>query len=264
MAAASPVAAIVQQLGGVPGRELPTLNALAAKDAEPPRSHLPPMPASSASCSIRLVLGTLERKGQHPAARLPAARLDMTAWESAWRCRFGHQRLARRLSESAPAAHNACASSSIRFERSQALRRLRTRHARGGSSRQRLRLGRSEVGALRPPPISSSLKVLDQQGRGSISNVIAALDYIATNKDAFAIASSTFRSGPVHESFDTDLLTLAAQRSSTRHHRRRGRRQCGKAADGQAGVWQRRRTWECAVWYHRRCVEPHGYGRLQR
>jgi len=58
-----------------------------------------------------------------------------------------------------------------------------------------------------------SLKVLDGNGRGVISSVIAALDYIVANKNAHNIRVANLSVGAaVTESFHTDPLTLAAKR----------------------------------------------------
>lgn len=56
------------------------------------------------------------------------------------------------------------------------------------------------------------LKALDGSGRGQISDVIAALDYIVANKDALTIrvANLSVATG-VYESYRTDPLTLAAK-----------------------------------------------------
>ncbi|HMD36254.1 MAG TPA: S8 family serine peptidase [Vicinamibacterales bacterium] len=58
------------------------------------------------------------------------------------------------------------------------------------------------------------LKVLDAQGRGRISDVIAALDYTVANRDALNIrvVNLSVATG-VYESYDTDPLTLAAKRA---------------------------------------------------
>ena len=59
-----------------------------------------------------------------------------------------------------------------------------------------------------------SLKVLDQNGRGVISNVIAALDWAVSNKSAFNIRVVNLSVGAaVTESYKTDPLTLAAKRA---------------------------------------------------
>ena len=57
------------------------------------------------------------------------------------------------------------------------------------------------------------LKVLDGSGRGRISDVIAALDYVVANKDALNIrvVNLSVATG-VYESYNLDPLTLAAQR----------------------------------------------------
>jgi serine protease AprX len=58
------------------------------------------------------------------------------------------------------------------------------------------------------------LKVLDQQGKGHVSDVIAALDYVVANKEALNIRVVNLSvAAAVHESYDTDPLTLAARRA---------------------------------------------------
>jgi serine protease AprX len=58
-----------------------------------------------------------------------------------------------------------------------------------------------------------SLKVLDDHGGGYISNVIAALDWIAANRTAYNIRVVNVSVGAaVTESYTTDPLTLAAKR----------------------------------------------------
>ena len=58
------------------------------------------------------------------------------------------------------------------------------------------------------------LKVLDHKGRGRISDVIAALDYAVTHKDEFGIRVINMSIGAgVYESYNSDLLTLAARRA---------------------------------------------------
>jgi serine protease AprX len=58
------------------------------------------------------------------------------------------------------------------------------------------------------------LKVLDGSGRGRISDVIAALDYVVANKDPLNIrvVNLSVATG-VYESYNTDPLTVAAQRA---------------------------------------------------
>jgi serine protease AprX len=58
-----------------------------------------------------------------------------------------------------------------------------------------------------------SLKVLDANGKGNISNVIAALDWVLANRAAYNIRVVNLSVGAaVHESYLTDPLTLAAKR----------------------------------------------------
>ena len=58
------------------------------------------------------------------------------------------------------------------------------------------------------------LKVLDERGRGRISDVIAAIDYAVTHKSEFNIRILNLSIGAgVYESYNTDLLTLAAKRA---------------------------------------------------
>ena len=59
-----------------------------------------------------------------------------------------------------------------------------------------------------------SLKVLDDRGRGVISDVIAALDWVVTNKAAYNVRVVNLSVGAaVTESYKTDPLTLAAKRA---------------------------------------------------
>ena len=59
-----------------------------------------------------------------------------------------------------------------------------------------------------------SLKVLDDRGRGVISDVIAALDWVVANKAAYNVRVVNLSVGAaVTESYKTDPLTLAAKRA---------------------------------------------------
>ena len=56
------------------------------------------------------------------------------------------------------------------------------------------------------------LKVLDEDGRGRISDVIAAIDYAVAHKSEFDLRIINMSIGAgVYESYNTDLLTLAAK-----------------------------------------------------
>ena len=59
-----------------------------------------------------------------------------------------------------------------------------------------------------------SLKVLDANGLGTISNIIAALDWVVANKDTYNIRVVNLSVGAsIRESYWTDPLTLAAKRA---------------------------------------------------
>ena len=67
---------------------------------------------------------------------------------------------------------------------------------------------------IAPDAHLASLKVLDQNGRGVISNVIAALEWSVANKSAYNIRVINLSVGAaVTESYKTDPLTLAAKRA---------------------------------------------------
>jgi serine protease AprX len=68
--------------------------------------------------------------------------------------------------------------------------------------------------AIAPGANIIALKALDAQGHGSISNIIAAIDYAVANKDALNIRVINLSLGAaVTESYTTDPLTLAAKRA---------------------------------------------------
>ena len=68
--------------------------------------------------------------------------------------------------------------------------------------------------AIAPGAHIVSLKALDGQGNGTISMIIAAIDYAVANKDALNIRVLNLSLGAaVTESYHTDPLTLAAKRA---------------------------------------------------
>ena len=100
-----------------------------------------------------------------------------------------------------------------------------------------------------------SLKVLDDQGQGTVSGVIAALEWAVANRSAYNIRVINLSVGAaVTESFLTDPLTLAA-----RHAVDAGivvvsaAGNFGKAADGQPQVRRHNRT-------RQRTLGAHGRG----
>ncbi|MBY0497471.1 MAG: S8 family serine peptidase [Cyanobacteria bacterium] len=68
--------------------------------------------------------------------------------------------------------------------------------------------------AIAPGAHIIALKALNGQGNGTISNIIAAIDYAVANKDALNIRVINLSLGAaVYESYNTDPLTLAAKRA---------------------------------------------------
>jgi subtilisin family serine protease len=72
---------------------------------------------------------------------------------------------------------------------------------------------RGEKMGIAPNASLVSLKVLDENGQGTISNIIAALDWVVLNHATYNIRVVNLSAGAqVHESYWTDPLTLAAKR----------------------------------------------------
>ncbi|HEY6211131.1 MAG TPA: S8 family peptidase, partial [Vicinamibacterales bacterium] len=70
-----------------------------------------------------------------------------------------------------------------------------------------------EKAGIAPGASLVSLKVLDANGQGTISSIIAALNWIATNNKTYNIRVVNLSVGaPIHESYWTDPLTLACKR----------------------------------------------------
>ncbi|MBI3401887.1 MAG: S8 family peptidase [Acidobacteria bacterium] len=70
----------------------------------------------------------------------------------------------------------------------------------------------SQKSGIAPKASLVSLKVLDQNGQGSISNIIAALGWVAANARPYNIRVVNMSVGaPIRESFWTDPLTLATK-----------------------------------------------------
>ena len=146
-----------------------------------------------------------QRSGQPSPAAAEADR--------SWHLR-GHHRL-RRWSARRTCPRRASASSSTSCNgRHAALRRLRPRHARGGHSRRqrrRVRWPRGSCIGMAPEVDLVVLKVLDGTGAGRTSDVIAALEWVAANHDAYNIRVVNMSLGhPVYEPAATDPLVQAA------------------------------------------------------
>jgi serine protease AprX len=71
-----------------------------------------------------------------------------------------------------------------------------------------------ERAGMAPGASIIALKALDDQGRGTISSIIAAIDYAIAVKDVYNIRVINMSVGAgVYESYDTDPLTVAAKRA---------------------------------------------------
>ena len=83
-----------------------------------------------------------------------------------------------------------------------------------------------------------SLKVLDDDGKGSIGNIIAAMDWVATNHKRYNIRVVNMSVGAgVYESYWTDPLTLAAKALVDQGvDRRRGGRKFWEECGGRSAV----------------------------
>src|SRR3954465_14374596 len=72
---------------------------------------------------------------------------------------------------------------------------------------------KGEKSGIAPDANLVSLKVLDQDGKGTISNIIAALNWIATNGAAYNVRVVNMSVGAgIFESYWTDPLTLATKK----------------------------------------------------
>ena len=120
-----------------------------------------------------------------------------------------------------------------------------------------------ENAGIAPGASLVSLKVLDANGNGTISNVIAALDWVAANRPALQHP----RRQPVgrrggHESYWTDPLTLAAKPlvdAGIVVVAAAGN--LGKNADGRAAVRRHHRAGQRAVGAHGRRVQHERHAR---
>ena len=106
------------------------------------------------------------------------------------------------------------------------------------------------------------LKVLDGEGFGYISNVIAALDYAVEHRAAVQHprhqpVGCRRRVRVVHDR-SADACGQACGRSGGRR-RHRGR-ESGPQRSGAAAVWRHHRARQCAVGAYRRGVEPQRHG----
>jgi serine protease AprX len=214
-ASLDPVVAIVTNGGGTPGRALPVIEALAA---EVPHALLPTLAGSPLVQRLsldRVIVGALDFTG--PTVGAPSvwpsgfdgtgvgvAVIDsgITSWHDDLRdSSDGAQRVDEfvdfvngRVSPYDDYGHGTHVSGII---------------AGNGFDSGGRRSG------IAPGARLIALKVLDETGKGRISDVIAALGYAITHKDQFNIRviNLSVATG-VYESYNSDPLTLAAQRAT--------------------------------------------------
>jgi serine protease AprX len=74
------------------------------------------------------------------------------------------------------------------------------------------KLSAKKYGGIAPGASLVSLKVLNQDGEGTIGNILKALDWVYKNGDAYGVRVVNLSVGaPITESYYTDPLTLAAK-----------------------------------------------------
>jgi serine protease AprX len=213
-----PVRTLVQQLGGILGRQLPLIEATVADVPNLSLLLLANNPLVQRVALDRLIAGTTERTGAtvgatdvrqafgYDGSGIGVAVIDsgVTGWHDDLAQGFaGPQRVDQFVDfvngRTAPYddyGHGTHVAGII---------------AGNGFDSSGRRSGMAPAARL------VVLKVLDQAGRGRISNVIAAFDYVVAHKDAFniRIVNLSVAAG-VFESYNTDVLTLAARRAVDR------------------------------------------------
>ena len=111
-----------------------------------------------------------------------------------------------------------------------------------------------------------ALKALDGEGNGRISGIIAALDWVVANRDAYNIRVVNMSLGAgVFESYNTDPLTLAAKRAvDAGIVVVAAAGNMGKACNGQPQYGAIGGAGQRALGADRRRVEHEGHCRSQR
>lgn len=207
---------VVQQLGGTLGRELPIISARVAIVPDTSLGMLAATPAIAHAALDRLTEGATERTGATVGAT--AARQQLG---------YDGQGVGIALIDSGItpfhddlAAPNLPGSQRVSqfvdFVNGRAVAYDDYGHgthvagivAGNGADSSGRRVGMAPAASL------VVLKVLDASGAGRISDVIAALDYVVTYRNVFNIRVVNLSVGAgVYESYNTDLLTLAAKRA---------------------------------------------------
>lgn len=208
--AGSNIEALIVSLGGTPGRRLPGMRGQVALIPDRALDALADDPRVSALMLDRPVHGTLERTAAATGAAWARASLGLDgsgvgvaivdSGVTAWHDDLGAQRVVHFADfvDFRPAAYDDYGHGT---------------HVAGiiagdGYDSNGTRRG------MAPGARLVVLKVLDGDGQGHISNVIAALDYAVDNRVRFNIRVVNLSvAAGVYQSFTTDPLTLAARRA---------------------------------------------------
>jgi serine protease AprX len=213
-AAALPlVGGLIAQLGGALGRPLPIIDAHAAVVPNAVLALLGGSPLVGRISLDRRAFGSLERTGStigvdavreqlgYDGAGIAVAVIDsgVTSWHDDLGTPSGGQRVDRfvDLVNARPAPYDDNGHGT---------------HVAGIIAGNGFDSGHRRSGVA-PGATLLALKVLDGQGRGRISTVIAALDYVLTHRAALDIRVVNLSvSAGVYESYNADPLALAAKR----------------------------------------------------
>ena len=125
---------------------------------------------------------------------------------------------------------------------------------------------KGEKAGIAPDANIISLKVLDAHGQGTISNIIAALNWVAANATTYNIRVVNMSVGAgVYESYWTDPLTLATKKVTDKGITVvAAAGNMGKNAAGQPAVRRHHRAGQRALGADRRRVEHDGHAHAQR
>jgi len=210
------IAVLIQQVGGTVGRELPIINAQAADVPDLSLLALADNPDVQRIALDRLLLGTLERTG--PTIGASAARQELgydgsgigvaviDSGVASWHDDLtaagasGSQRVDQFVDfvNGSPTPYDDFGHGT---------------HVAGIIAGNGFDSSGGRAG-IAPAARLVGLKVLDASGRGRISDVIAAFDYVINHKDLFNIRVINLSVGAgVYESYNSDFLTLAAKRA---------------------------------------------------
>jgi serine protease AprX len=214
-ASANIVALLIQQLGGALGRPLPIINGRAALVPNASLAALARNPAVQHVALDRLIFGALERTGPTTGATAVRQELGLdgsgigvavidsgiTAWhDDLSDAVYPSQRVDRFVDFVAGSA-----TPSDEYGHGT--------HVAGIIAGNGFDSGGARSG-IAPASRLIVLKVLDGSGRGRISDVIAAFDYVVTHQAEvnIRVVNLSVATG-VYESYNSDPLTLAAKRA---------------------------------------------------